>query len=724
MNPFTRLKTIPNVYYELTWPVSVDAGHVTACLHALSGNNSKGMRLYVHASNRRIRHFLLIPAVNARAVVGLFNTFLPDVELTKIEGFDMFGNLAIKLRMTTKNRLLNTKQPELISYTVLSALGDLYEGESITIEWIFGGTRPPVAVPRASMQYETNSWFGMLLETCLRNPKELDPQSWASMQEKYAVHTWEANCFIGVEASGFKRVNQLVEQVLNALRAAEMPGVRIGSRPSFKICMREDYQPFFWTLRINPHELTSLLAWPLGSQQIPGIQRSMTKRLPASTLMPDSSRVIANSDIPGSQRPLVLSPADGLMHTHILGATGVGKTNLLLNLVTQDIAENRGVIVVDPKGDLIQKVLCRIPKERYKDVILLDPADETRPVGLNPLTAHGQSASIAADSILTIFRSLYGSNFGARSQDIVHSGLLTLASVPDMSLCHLPILFTNPTFRNRIVSRLNDPLGLGSFWSWFDTISERERNTAIAPVMNKLRAFLLRPAMRRVIGQGRPGFDLNEVVMGNKILLVNLAKGSLGSETSQLFGSLVVSQIWQAIQARITIPDVYRKPMFLYIDEMQDYLHLPTDIGSVLAQSRSYGVGMLLAHQHINQMPPDLRSGVLSNARSRICFQLSHEDAVTMSHSSNVLNAADFQNLNRYHVYAQLVGNGQVMPWASGQTLAPSPIISNADDIRKQSRQRYGRNAADIEAELIKHITGETVQQSPVGRKRKTGGTV
>jgi hypothetical protein len=315
---------------------------------------------------------------------------------------------------------------------------------------------------------------------------------------------------------------------------------------------------------------------------------------------------------------------------------------------------------------------------------------------------------------------LYGSYFGPRTQDVMHAGLLTLCSVPGMSLCALPALYTNPAFRSRLVAGLNDPLGLGSFWSWYEGISEKERIQVLAPVMNKLRTFLLRPAMRRTIGQARPRFDLSESMTSRKIVLVNLAKGLLGKDTAQLFGSLVIAQLWQAIQSRVAVPVEYRAPMFVYVDEFQDYLRLPTDIGDILAQSRGYGVGMVLAHQHLGQLPKELKSGVLSNARSRICFQLGHEDALVMSKGSNILSAQDFEKQARYQIYAQLVGNGEVLPWASGETLQPIDPISEVEAIRAMSRERYGINGDEVEANLLTQIDSSLgAQQQTIGRKQK-----
>jgi len=413
-----------------------------------------------------------------------------------------------------------------------------------------------------------------------------------------------------------------------------------------------------------------------------------------------------------------LSAEDGLLHTHILGPTGVGKSTLLLNLITQDIKANRAVIVVDPKGDLITDILARIPENRKNDVILLDPSDTNAPVGLNPL-ARNSSDGLSADSILSIFKGLYGANFGARSQDILYSGLLTLSHFPGMTLSNLPILFSDDKFRQSLVSQIDDPLGLNGFWNWFNSISEAERNAVIAPVMNKLRAFLLRPAMRRVICQSEPKLDISKVLSERKILLVSLAKGVLGSETSQLFGSIVVSQIWQAIQTRANLPINQRTPGFVYIDEVQDYLHLPTDIGDVLAQSRSNGIGMVLAHQHLAQLPGDIRAGILANARNRVCFQLGYSDASEMAKTSDLLSPADFENLDRYNIYAALVKNGSIQPWVSGVTL-PSPVItSDPAEIRRLSAQSYGVPISQIDSAFTQLIaTNSQRSNMPFGKDK------
>jgi hypothetical protein len=309
---------------------------------------------------------------------------------------------------------------------------------------------------------------------------------------------------------------------------------------------------------------------------------------------------------------------------------------------------------------------------------------------------------------------------------MLSAGLLTLAAKPNTTLADLPQLFSNAIFRNKLTQRVKDNEGISTFWKWFSDVSDNERLYAMAPVMNKLRPFLMREQLRRVIGQPKPKFDISEVFTDKKVLIVNLAKSKIGPEVTQLFGSLVVAQIWQAIQARADVYEEDREPCYVYIDEVQDYLHLPTDIGEVLTQARSYKVGLVLAHQHLNQLPDDLRSGVLANARSRICFQLSHQDAVTMAKSSFRLEARDFENLAPYHIYAKLVAEGATRLWCSGVTKPLCEATSDPFEIELHSRGRYGSEPYEkalkqkgVEEKRAKHKTEQVDKPQFFGNDNK-----
>jgi hypothetical protein len=362
------------------------------------------------------------------------------------------------------------------------------------------------------------------------------------------------------------------------------------------------------------------------------------------------------------------------------------------------------VVVIEPRGDLIADILERVPAARLGDVVLLDPTDTARPVGLNPLALAGRSPELVADQLLGLFHRLYAAHWGPRTQDILGASLLTLARTPNMTLTALPLLLTDAGFRRRIVPSVADPIGLAPFWRTFEGWREAERLNAIAPTMNKLRPLLLRPDVRAIIGQAQPRFALRQVFTERKVLLVNLAAGQVGPETSALLGSLVISQLWQAILGRSAIPPARRHPVSVVLDEFQTYLHLPVDLADALAQARGLGAPFTLAHQYLHQLDPAMRAGVLANAQSRVAFRLASEDARIMAADSHLL-PDDFQGLGAFECYAQLVARQAVQPWCSARTLPPSQPISDPALVRTTSRLRYGAPRDTIEAELHELVT-------------------
>lgn len=481
--------------------------------------------------------------------------------------------------------------------------------------------------------------------------------------------------------------------------------------------MRAD-SPWRWRYSLSVSELLGLLGWPLGDQPLPGVPRDSSRTLASDPRVRSSRRALGRASVPGDDSPVGLSIEDARHHLHVLGPTGVGKSTLLLHLIAQDMAAGRSVVVIEPKGDLIADVLARIPPSRLGDVVVLDPTDSDRPVGLNPLASRGRRPELIADQVLAVFHGLYQHNWGPRLGDILHASLLTLAGRGDASLCALPALLTNSGLRRRLLAGVDDPIALQPFWAWFESISDAERQQAVAPVINKLRPFLLRRSVRAIVGQVEPRFRIDEIFTGRKIVLVSLAKGQIGSEAAALLGSLFVAELWQAILGRSAVAPERRHTVAVYADEFQDYTHLPTDMADALAQARGLGAAFTLAHQHMGQLPSNLRSGVMANARSRICFQLAGDDAQTMARlSGGLLEASDFQRLRRFEAYAQLVAGGEVTKFASIRTLPMPPASSDAHEVRHASRSRYGRPADEVDAEIRRLIEGDTEPEAPVGRR-------
>jgi type IV secretory pathway TraG/TraD family ATPase VirD4 len=443
------------------------------------------------------------------------------------------------------------------------------------------------------------------------------------------------------------------------------------------------------------------------------------KLLPADASLPKAGRILGDATASLSTRPVAIRDEDALRHLHVLGPTGSGKSQVLGNVALQSMERGQSVVVLDPKGALVDDLLERIPADRREDVVIIDPLD-VAPVGLNGLQP-GLDADRSADALLAVFHSLYADNWGPRTHDVLHASLLTLARRGDASLAMIPTLLTNPGFRRSVTGRAirEDPMGLGAFWGWFEAISDAERTQAVAPLMNKLRPILLRRGMRAVFGQRRPKFDLADVFTNKRIVLISLAKGRLGPEAAQLLGSIAVALIWDAARVRAATSGP-RHHVSLIIDEVQDYLRLG-DIGDALAQARSMGLGIVAANQSFSQFSPSMREAFLTNARSRVAFQQSPKDARELTAlSRGQVEVDDFLALPAYQAYAQILVEGTTAPWVSLSTRLMPPPTSDPSAIRELSRRTYGQPLSEVEADLLS-LT-ETVRQGGgdrIGRSRR-----
>ena len=263
----------------------------------------------------------------------------------------------------------------------------------------------------------------------------------------------------------------------------------------------------------------------------------------------------------GGRRPVALAVPDARYHLHVMGATGSGKSTLLTNLVLGDVEAGRGVVVIDPKGDLITDLCDRLPDGAASRTVLIDPEDPDAAPVLNVLS--GPDPDLAVDNLVGIFRSIFAAFWGPRTDDVLRSACLTLlryaaATGASTSLADVPRLLADDEFRApRVAAVADDTVGLGGFWASYEAMSEASRAQVIGPVMNKLRAFLLRDFVRQVVGRPDSSFDMGQVLDGG-VCLVRVPKGILGEETARLLGSFVVAKVWQTATHRARLGQAAR----------------------------------------------------------------------------------------------------------------------------------------------------------------------
>ena len=474
---------------------------------------------------------------------------------------------------------------------------------------------------------------------------------------------------------------------------------------------------------LTASELAAL--WHLPREPLARVERVLAPKLAAPATLSEGGRLLGVSSWGEVESEISLSLPDSRHHLHLLGATGTGKTTVLLNLAIQDIAAGRGVAVLDPKGDLVRALLERIPPERADDVIVIAPEDARRTVGLNPLELFpSDDPDLVVENTLTIFKRIYERSWGMRTDDILKAALITLVRRQGMTLAHVPLLLTDAAFRLRTVGELNDPLGLDSFWIWFGRLSEHQRNEAVGPVLNKLRDFLVRPRLRRVLCQVHSTIDARRVVDSGQILLADLSVGRWGETASSLVGSFLVAKLWQAVLARSSVEESQRRDFYLFIDEFQHFLGMPGPFGDALAEARGLRLSLALANQHLGQLPREIRDAVSSNARSRLVFQCGQDDATYLAREFAPLDATALMSLPRFEMAARLSIGGQTSRAFTMRTRPPvaaAPGLS-ADEVRASALALFGRDAVEVDRELRASIEPPPGPRAPVGIRRRQSG--
>ena len=399
--------------------------------------------------------------------------------------------------------------------------------------------------------------------------------------------------------------------------------------------------------------------------------------------------------------PIRIAQEDLRQHIHVIGPTGAGKSALLLQLALQSAAAERGLCVIDAKGDLVNDLLERLPDEYADRVILIDPSRRDRPVAINVLECDDpEKAELVCDSAVTIFRKQFEKFWGPRTDDLLRGAILTLLRHPGSTLCEVPMLLLQPGARARFTQGISDPIGLGPLWQQYERMSESQRLMAAGPVLNKLRSILLRPTVSNIIGQSVSTVDLGEAMDTGKIVLISLAKGLLGEETSRLLGSFLVARIWQAAMARAGRPEAWRPDFNLFLDEFQNYLHLPHTIDEVLVEARGYHLCLCLAHQHLSQLSRATRDALMANAHTRVAFQCGEADSRELAKEFEPLSGRDLRNLQRYQVALRLCVGGRTETPITGVTLPPPPPLRDARVIADLALERYGRPRAEVEADI------------------------
>ena len=393
---------------------------------------------------------------------------------------------------------------------------------------------------------------------------------------------------------------------------------------------------------------------------------------------------------------LVFSREERERHIYIVGKSGSGKTTTLYNLAMGDILAGEGVAIIDPHGDLAEAVADSIPRERTNQVCYFNVADTEQPVGFNPIAnIRPERQALAAAGIVSAFKALWSDSWGPRTEHLLHHGVASLIEAGRSTLIDLPRLYTDESFRARIVGRVRDPI-TRRFWSEeFAGYDQRFRTEAIAPILNKAGQFAASPNVRLILGQVAPKFDLAHAMNHRQIVIANLAKGQVGEQATNLIGSLLVSHLQLAAMERSALPAAARVPFFAHIDEFQSF---STDsFASLLSEARKFGAHFCLANQYTSQLTPAVRAAVFGNAGSMIVFRVGGEDAALLAPEFHPLLSSALAEQGPFEAWIRRGESGPKPVYASPLLY---PLRGSRERVLAQSRRNFGRSRRQVETEF------------------------
>lgn len=696
---------------RLTFPRTVTADQALTAARSLAGLlppwwrrwfDAPTVTLEARATEAGVEHVLAMPAARAEYVTGALRAAIPGLRIG--EG----------VRPTPADL-------SLVRELRVSGTGELrIDTAASSTTGIIASLQPLGAGERAALQYviapRTASGLARTLERLILAWRGERPEESAGpVEPRFAVAVR-----LGVATASAARSRQLIARLLGSFHALNGPDARLVRRllPSEIVAARLRRSERGQAV-IGADELAAAWPVPLNAPELPGLTLAGNRELPPIASVPRRGLVLGDSTVAGNRRPVAVTQAEARRGLHICAPTGAGKSTILTNLAAQLMSAKArpGLIVVDSKGDLIADLCDRIPAERRDDVIVFDPSDR-EPLGFNLIGGAGD-AGLLVDHVVAELRTRYGAaGLGPRSEDLLRASLTTLTASPGgYTLCEVEPLLASAAFRQKLIARLDEPV-LESFWAWYTSLSEAARAEAIAPLSNKLRTYTLRRRVRAVIGQA-DGLDLADALDGRKIVLISLAKGLIGQDAAALIGAAMTSRLWTAIQARAALPARERHPVTVICDEFQDFAAVSPVFAEAVSQSRGYGVGWVLAHQHLNQLDPATRQAVLANCRSRVVMQTTAADAATFAREfAPHLSAPDLQGLGAFEGYAAVSTGAAVAPPASIQTREAPPALGVAEQVRAHSRARYGVPAKDVDAAIRARVTSAR-PAAPVGGARR-----
>jgi len=539
-----------------------------------------------------------------------------------------------------------------------------------------------------------------------------------SIDEKSNKGAFRANIRLIASANSQERVEEILGQVENAFGQFANPEVN-SFRVKKRIKARNIVYDFIFRnfddeieMILTVEELASIFHFPISTTATPKIKWLKAGAAPPPVNIPADGLLLGYNDYRGTKTDIRITESDRRRHMYVIGQTGVGKSVYLQEMAKKDALAGNGFCFIDPHGDAIEDILASIPKERAEDVILFDPSDTERPIGLNMLEydpKHPEQKTFVINEMIGIFDQLYDlkATGGPMFEQYMRNAMLLIMEDPESgsTLMEISKVLADEDFRKYKLSKCNNPIAY-DFWT-----KEAEKAGGEAALANmvpyitsKLTTFISNDMMRPIIAQQKSTLNFREIMDNKKILLVNLSKGKIGEINARLLGMVIVGKILMAALSRTDTPEDERVDFYLYMDEFQNVT--TNSIAQILSEARKYRLVLTMAHQFIAQLKEEISKAVFGNVGSLVAFRIGSEDAEFLEKQFlPVFTARDLMNVDNRNCFARLLINNELTKPFNMKTYAPTrgnQEVANA--LKELSRLRYGRDASIVNREIMSRM--------------------
>jgi len=701
----------------------------------------------VHHIGEEIHFYIGVPAKSVEGVIRQIQGLWKDAQVSYVDDYNIFNPNGVSTGFFVQQKFsyvlpirtyiesnADTFAP------ILSGLSKISEvGEGIAIQIL--GSPAPESVKKNILQILESLKRGAKIEDLTKGlkinfgdikeivvgseekkeneSKVIDEDAVKALESKISKPLLVLNIRVVASALNSIQADVILDGVLNGFSQFSSP-----RRQVFKIVKPRNAKDFFYNFSfrnfdenqnviLNTEELASIFHLPTVTSDIPKIKWAKAKEAPPPPVLPSSGTLIGESDFRDEHKPVYITEDDRRRHVYIIGQTGTGKTNLLMNMAIDDIKQGKGVCIIDPHGEDAESVLGVIPEDRLDDVIVFDPSDLQKPLGMNMLEYDfnkPEEKTFIVNELFNIFDKLYDMKVagGPMFEQYTKNAILLL--MEDMinepaTLMEIQRVFTDDDYRERKLMRITNPVVI-DFWEKEAQKATGEHSLAnmSAYITSKFNNFTVNDYVRPIIGQEKSAFNFRKVMDESKILIIPLSKGKIGEANANLLGMIILGKILMAALSRADMPQENRRDFNLFIDEFQNFTTDSTSI--ILAEARKYRLNLTIAHQFIAQLPDKIKNSVFGNVGTKIVFRVGVSDAeFLVKEFSPVFDQTDLTTIATGRAYVKMLIHGAATsPFSIKTFLKPKTNYDTIAMIKEMSRLKYGSNRQEVEQKIISRL--------------------